>query len=83
METSEKKAERPKRQAYAAGDGLTRYPSGSPVAPIALRIDSPWEKPWKARVFESLARLQRARSGEPAGSVLGWVLVPFARRLVV
>ncbi|HEV7516861.1 MAG TPA: hypothetical protein VGR07_11225, partial [Thermoanaerobaculia bacterium] len=39
--------ERPRRQPFAAGDGLTRYPPGSPAA---LRIDSPWEKPWKARL---------------------------------
>ncbi|HTQ81266.1 MAG TPA: hypothetical protein VMM92_14810 [Thermoanaerobaculia bacterium] len=38
---------RPRREPYAAGDGLTRYPPGSAVA---LRIDAPWEKPWKARL---------------------------------
>jgi hypothetical protein len=38
---------RPQRLPFAAGDGLTRYDPGSPVA---LRIDSPWEKPWKARL---------------------------------
>ncbi len=54
MDGSEEKAtERPRRQPYAAGDGLTRYPSGSafsPMVPVVLRIDSPWEKPWKARL---------------------------------
>jgi hypothetical protein len=38
---------RPQRLPFAAGDGLSRYAPGSPVA---LRIDSPWEKPWKARL---------------------------------
>jgi len=39
-------AGRSRRQPFAAGDGLTRYPPGSPVL---LRIDAPWDKPWKAR----------------------------------
>jgi hypothetical protein len=42
----ESPADRPRRQPFAAGDGLTRYPPGSPVL---LRIDAPWEKPWKVR----------------------------------
>jgi hypothetical protein len=42
-------AARPRREPFAAGDGLTRYPPGSPDAP-ALRIDAPWEKPWQARL---------------------------------
>lgn len=33
-------------------------------------------------LWESLRRLQRARSGEPAGSIFGWVLKPLARRLI-
>jgi hypothetical protein len=34
-------------------------------------------------LYESLARLRTWRRGDPAGSVLGWMLAPLARRLVV
>lgn len=47
MNAPDETAGLPRRQPFAAGDGVTRYPPGSPVV---LRIDSPWEKPWKARL---------------------------------